>query len=99
MAEEFCEFVGHGADGVCPVFSVLLVKELVEGVDVCAALIVLALDDAGDAAGQPGRQLPDFHVIVEVDVADVLEALEGELAVAGVGGEGGVGLHHVQGME
>lgn len=53
--------------------------------------------ELGDGLEEPTVELSYFHVVVELDKADVADALEGQGAETGIGGEEGVGPGDVEG--
>ena len=55
VVEDICDLLSQEPDGILPALGVGLVEEVVEGVHMLPALIILGFDNADDFLTQPLR--------------------------------------------
>lgn len=74
--EEVRELLSHKADGFLMIFGIFCIEELIEGEHKGTAAGIIFLMDTGNTLSQPCIEFSDFHIVSEVDAADVVDALE-----------------------
>ena len=91
------QLLNHKFSGFMFVFSIFCIQKLIEFLEGLFACQVIFRHEFGNRLEEPIVELSYFHVVVELDEADIAYALEGQGAEAGIGGEEGVGSGDVEG--
>lgn len=94
--QQIGKLLRHKTNGLLMILPILRIQKLIKRQHPRPAPRIVLLHNTGDPLSQPPVELADLHVVGEVDVADVVDALEGVAGGLVVCDQVGVGLGDVE---